>query len=127
MKKITKNDIILIAVILLLSAIIFAVVSLTTSQGNTVEIQQNGKVIKTLSLNQNAVYDIKNDGEITNTVTVKDGYAYMSYADCPDKICKNHSKINKSGESIICLPNEVVVTVTANKSNSGDEIDGVAR
>lgn len=45
----------------------------------------------------------------------------MIYADCKDKICKNHKEISKSNESIICLPNKVEVTVISDKS---EDVDG---
>ncbi len=49
----------------------------------------------------------------------------MTQADCPDGICANHKPIHKTGESIICLPHKVVVTVISDKSND-NEIDAVA-
>jgi hypothetical protein len=33
-------------------------------------------------------------------------------ADCPDKLCVSHREIFREGESIVCLPHRVVVTVT---------------
>ena len=52
------------------------------------------------------------------------GKVKMIYADCKDKICKNHKEISKSNESIICLPNKVEVTVISDKS---EDVDGVAK
>lgn len=47
----------------------------------------------------------------TNTLVIKDGAADMISADCPDQICVKHNPISKAGETIICLPNKVVVTI----------------
>ena len=47
----------------------------------------------------------------TNILVIKDGAADMISADCPDQICVKHNPISKAGETIICLPNKVVVTI----------------
>ena len=48
----------------------------------------------------------------------------LEYADCPDQICVKHAEISKSGSSIVCLPNKVVITVHGDKNSMPD---GVAR
>ncbi len=122
-KKI-RNDIILIASVIVLTIIILVAITLINKTGNEVIIEQNSKQIAVLELNRDQEYNIYNGDKICNTVVVKDGEAYMSYADCKDKICVNHNKISKNNESIICLPNKVIVTV-ANLKDS--EVDGVAK
>ena len=122
-KKI-KNDIILIASVIVLTIIFLVAITLINKTGNEVIIEQNSKQIAVLELNRDQEYNIYNGNKICNTVVVKDGEAYMSYTDCKDKICVNHNKISKNNESIICLPNKVVVTVTNSKNN---EVDGVAK
>ncbi len=48
-------------------------------------------------------------GHIT-LVIEKDG-VYVEYADCPTQDCVRTGKITRAGESIVCLPNRVVVTL----------------
>lgn len=61
--------------------------------------------------------EIKNgDGDVTNTLVIKGGVADMTSADCPDHLCVKQKAISKEGESIICLPNKVVVTVKATRN-----------
>ena len=50
--------------------------------------------------------------------------ADMTEADCPDKLCVNQRAVSKNGESIICLPNKVIVTVD---SSENSEFDAVAQ
>lgn len=60
-------------------------------------------------------------GKISNILAIADGHAWMAEADCPDRTCVRQHRISKSGESIVCLPNRVVVTV-----EGGDtEIDAI--
>ena len=66
----------------------------------------------------------------TNTLVIKDGVADMIFADCPDQICVKHSPISKVGETIICLPNKVVVTIEALNGqtiSTRDEPDVIVR
>lgn len=60
----------------------------------------------------------------TNLLVIKDGYADVTDASCPDKLCVHQHKIRDNGETIVCLPNKVVVTAV----NSGrPALDGVVR
>ena len=53
-------------------------------------------------------------------LVIRDRQAYVESSSCPDKICVDHTVIKKTGESIVCLPNRVVITII-----SSDEDDGV--
>ena len=45
----------------------------------------------------------------------------MLEANCPDEICVHHKPISKNGETIVCLPNKVVVVI---KNGIEREVDG---
>ena len=49
------------------------------------------------------------DGHIT--LVIERGGVYVEYADCPTQDCVSTGKITRTGESIVCLPNRVVVTL----------------
>ena len=68
---------------------------------------------------------IYNDqGEVTNTLLIRDHKADMIDADCRDLLCVKQKAIDRSGETIVCLPNRVVVSV----ENAGqDALDGFAQ
>lgn len=121
--KLKKGDIIIFVSIMLIAAAGFLCVKFLPADGKTAVIEQNSTVIAQLPLDTDAKYDIKKDGKVTNTVVVKNHSVSVTYADCPDKICKNHKSISKSGETIVCLPNKVTVTVEGGEK----EIDGVAK
>lgn len=54
---------------------------------------------------------------------IKDGKADITEADCPDKVCVKQKPISKAGESLVCLPNKIIITVVEGEEN---ELDGVA-
>ena len=119
-----KLDIAIVAVMLCIAALSFLCLKYAVGQGNYVTISVDSKTVCSLPLSENTKYDVVKDSKVTNTVVIENGFAYVDYADCPDKICSKHKKINRSGESIVCLPNKVVVTV-CNENNQ--EVDGVAK
>jgi len=66
----------------------------------------------------------------TNILVIKDGAADMITADCPDQICVKHTPISNAGETIICLPNKVVVTIeslTGNERPAQGEVDVIVK
>lgn len=63
-------------------------------------------------------------GEVTNVLVISEGSADMTEADCPDRLCVHQRAICRAGESIVCLPNQVVVTV---ESGEEGELDGFAQ
>lgn len=124
-KLLKKGDIILIISAVLISLLLFLCINFFNNKGELVQIEVNGAVQIILPLDENAVYEVKNNGKITNTVEIKDGFIFVSYADCKDQICVEHKKISKVNESIICLPNKVIVTVVSAEKDADSDIDGV--
>lgn len=100
-----KADIVLIALVLLISLGLFFLL-VPKKTGTTVVIRVNNEEVERLSINQDTVFQLEN-----NTIKIRDGSVYMETATCPDKVCINQGKISKSGQSIICLPNSVIVEV----------------
>lgn len=120
-----KADFILIGAVAAVAAVLFLCLYVFNSgSGDYVQIEVDGVVTDTLSLSQDTVREIETNGG-TNTLVISDGSAVMTQADCPDGICADHKPINKTGESIICLPHKVIVTIMNDKS-SDDDIDAVA-
>ncbi|MBE6740066.1 MAG: NusG domain II-containing protein [Ruminococcaceae bacterium] len=122
-KRKIRNDIILVLCLLLIAVIGLAYLYLFRDKGDTVKVTVDGNQIGIYSLNENMTKDIitGEKGENLNRLIIKDGKAYMETATCPDGICVNHNPIFRDGESIVCLPNGVVVTIIKND----DDLDVV--
>lgn len=116
-----KNDWILGGGIVLAAGMILLFQLLSDSGGaKEVTISVDGDVFGTYSLEEDQTVEIGG----TNRLVIEDGTARMEWADCPDQICVNHRPVSRNGESIICLPNEVVVSV---KGGEEAELDGVVQ
>ncbi len=122
MKMIKKNDLILIGVILLLGLAVIGYLNLTKEEGSKVVITMNGEVYDTLYLKENSTYTVKGKDGTYNTFEIKDGYVDMLDASCPDKLCVNHSNIHYNNETIVCLPNKVVLQITGAGESEVDAV-----
>ena len=76
----------------------------------TVEIIQNGTLLRTVPLSEDTEFTIK-CAEGFNTVTIKDGAVMISSADCPDLICVKTGSISGGAMPIICLPHRLEIRV----------------
>lgn len=120
-----RNDLIFIVAILVIVAIGTAAMFFLRGEGSAVRVEVDGTVIGTYPLSVDREVEIitGENGEELNLLVIKDGKAIISTATCPDGICAAHKPISREGESIICLPHKVVVTVIG---GSGEEPDIIA-
>lgn len=113
-----KNDLILVAALLVIAAAGFLAFSLFKTEGDTVVVSVDGEEVSRYSLSEDIVTDIITDGGV-NTLNILNGEAFVSSASCPDLICANHRAISNVGETIVCLPNKVVISIE-NTQNDGE-------
>ena len=121
-KTIQKRELILIGILLICGLILGAVLLLSSKSGAQIEISVGGQVCAVYPLNENATYIIDGIYGGTNTLVVENNSAHMIDATCPDKVCIHMGTISKGGQSIICLPNQVVVQILSDDTMG---IDGV--
>ena len=117
---IRKADWILPIVVVCVALLLWGIRALTAPKGDAVVVAVDGEVVAryTLSEDTDVVIDAY-DG--TNRLVIRDGTAFISETDCQDKICKNHSAISRVGDSIVCLPHRLTVTVMG----EGEQPDAV--
>ncbi len=122
-KIIRKNDIYLVLIILAVFLLILLFINLSKKKGNLVTVSIDGQIVETYPLDEDL--DIVIDGYDggTNRLVIENGQAYLKDTSCPDHLCEKMGKISSVGQSIICLPNRVVVEITGDSSSS--EYDAV--
>ncbi|MBQ1870588.1 MAG: NusG domain II-containing protein [Lachnospiraceae bacterium] len=121
--KKTANDLLLIAgaiLIALIALIICNQYKKRTTENAYVVIEINGEEIGRYSLNENRELELETYNGGSNIVVIKDNEVTVTEASCPDKICVNHKAIKYNGETIICLPNRMTVTI----ESTGEKTDG---
>lgn len=90
--------------------------------GSDVIVLRDGKEIGRYSLSENDIITIWGDDESYNLILVNDGAAKVTDADCPDKLCVRQRSISKNGESIICLPHKLVITIDSPEESDLDAV-----
>lgn len=120
-KQKIRNDILFIAALLLVVTVAGACLWLFRGEGDTVTVTVDGEVYGVYALSEDRVEDIRTGETGLNRLVIQNGEASIETATCPDGICAGHRPISREGESIVCLPHRVVVTVTA--AHAADQPD----
>ena len=125
MKKFGVNDIKVLLILAGLGVVFLGVYFLyPREQSSLVMISVDGETVGTYDLNVNQTIPIFVKGQETNVLEISRGQAFMKEADCPDHLCMKQGEISHKGETIVCLPNRVVIEV---ESNQGSGFDSVAQ
>ena len=70
---------------------------------------------------------VRKDGEIAAELPLdEDAVLRMEEADCPDGTCVRQGAIQSPGETIVCLPHRVTVTIVGNGEGTGG-VDAVVQ
>lgn len=117
-----RVSIIVVASLLLLSLTALLIFSLTRVEGAdvptaAVEITVDGETVATYSLFDDGTY-VLNGG--TNAIVIEGARVYMIHSECPDHTCERTGKIKYVGQSIICLPNKLSVTIVGESEDAVD-------
>ncbi len=99
-------DLLLIGGLVIISAV--CLLFFFNSNAQTVKITQNGEILAELPIGENREFTIEN----CLTVKIENGKVWVHSSACPDLVCENSGKISASGQSIICLPNKIIVELT---------------
>ena len=120
-----KNDVILIAGLLLAALAAFGGISwylAADTQKAEAVVEVDGQEKGRYPLDQDTSVEIQLEDGSYNLLEIKDGRADITEASCPDKICVDHRPVSRRGESLVCLPNKVVVEI---ESGQEAEVDGM--
>lgn len=82
--------------------------------GGSVIVRVDGRDYAVYDLSENGVYTIKGT-KGSDILEVRDGRVHMTEAECPDGLCIKMGWIDKVNDSIICLPNRIVVEIQDKK------------
>jgi len=107
-----KKDLIIVGIILMVALLSFVVLKLTRERGVFAEVSIDGEVVASYSLSENRTETFLAENDGFNTIVIENGEVYVVDADCKDGLCIHQGKKSSIGETIVCLPHKLVVTVT---------------
>lgn len=115
-----KRELLFLLPIIIIAVIIWCS-GYFSPKGDEFVIEQNGQQILSSRLsNYTDSEEINIDGDIHLKIRISQNGIEIIETDCRDKICQNTGSISKSGESIICLPARLSISIRGTS-----EVDGV--
>ena len=120
---IKKADIVLF-ILILVAGLSVSWWSLTTNTGgDKVIVTVDGELYGTYSLSQDQTIEVVQKDGHTNYITIKDGMVSMAYSTCKNQVCVNAGAISETRDSIVCLPNKVMIEIQGSAKNEGGGVD----
>ena len=80
-------------------------------------MEVDGAVVGRYPLSVDGVF-VLNGG--TNVLIIEEGTARLVESHCPDRTCELTGRVRYVGQTIVCLPNRLSVTVTGDTQNGVD-------
>lgn len=114
-----RNDRRLFTACIVIILILFTGFKLLGRDGAEAAVYVDGVEYGRYPLDKEARVDING----TNSLLIRGGRADMTGADCPDQLCVKQKAVSLRGETIVCLPNRVIVKIEG-EAPEGD-MDGV--
>ena len=124
--KPTVWDGLVVAVVVALAAIV-AIVFYGNKQGNgdlKAVVSVGNQMVDTLPLSgESKTYTYRNNG-YTLHVRIMDNGVCVQESDCPSQDCVHTGTITRAGQSIVCLPAQIVIHLEGASSDAPDVIVG---
>ena len=118
------RDLIIAGVLLLAALALFFLMrsrqARDTGSGAQAVVTVDGQEVGRYPLQKSGTFPL-NGG--SNILVVENGEAWVSEADCPDKVCMGMGRISRNGEFIACLPNRLLIVVEGAAEQS--PVDGM--
>lgn len=93
-----------------------AVMFIQKDGGDKLRISINQETYGEYRLGENQTIAI---GE-TNICEIADGSVRMLEGDCPDQVCVYSAEISRNGQTIICMPNKIVLEIISDDTEQAD-------
>lgn len=110
-----KGDFLAIGLVFILAVAVLFCFLPNSEPAAYAEIYQDGQLIKTVSLLEEQTFRV--EGQYVNQITVAEGSISFTSSDCPGQDCIHSGSIDRTGRSLVCLPNGVEIRVISGQSD----------
>ena len=105
-----KSDIKLVCILLFVSVIGIVGFKFFSKKGNSAYVYHDGNLVLTIDLSVDNNYVVEGDnGDVL--IVVRDGMIKVEDETSPLHLCSLQGFVSDSNESIVCLPNKVVINI----------------
>ncbi len=115
-------DIILAVLLIVIGFVMSFFLTFGKEDGTQVRAMADGKLYGVYRLDENQSVTIRQGSRI-NEFEIRDGTVRMLHANCHGHDCMQEGAISRTGETIVCLPNKVVLEITGGE----EEFDVIAQ
>ena len=130
MKMVKIGDIVIIALLVMLSFLPLAIFTYQNASANGdsmhVVVSADGEIVHEMELKNDhtrEIYEFVDDHGHENTVVREGLIVYISDANCQDLLCVQQGQISEVGETLVCLPNRVLVEIVSDGVDIEDDND----
>ncbi len=118
---VSRWDILPVALCLLVAAVL-GVWSFCAASAQTLRVTTpTGEAV--YSLSQEREISVCGRDGLTVVISIENGAAFVKTADCPDHVCVKTGRLSRGGQTAVCLPAGVMLTVEGDRQAP----DAVAR
>lgn len=118
--RLSYRDALVSAVVLLIALLLLAIPLMTTRAGEWLVVITPEETFS-YPLSRDTSFEVSSRG-ITLYIMIEGGAAFVKESNCPDGVCIASHAVSKNGETILCAPAGVTLTV---RGGDGD-VDHVA-
>lgn len=131
LKMMKPGDFIIVTLLIILSflpLVIFTYQNKTSADEDNlrVVISADGEIVHEMTLKDDhtrEIYEYVDDQGHENTIVREGLTVYMGDANCTDLLCIQQGEITQVGQTIVCLPNRVLVEIAADHVDSNNSVD----
>ncbi len=120
-----KADIVLAILLTILCGGSTLLAAHSGTDGTQVSVSVGGQRYGTYSLLEDQDVTIKKNGH-TNVISIHGGQVSMVESDCANQLCVGQGSIRRSNQTIVCLPNQVIVEVRGTAPGGTDGADVIS-
>lgn len=96
----------------------------SANSGAEVVIKSGGSLYARYPLSEDRTLEVQSpdNPKAYNTVIIKDGKVSVTEASCKNQVCVRQGVISAPGETLVCLPNRLVVSIENSEGGGYDSI-----
>lgn len=118
---IKKADILLGIILIFLCLGVSFAIAQSDAFPKFVKVTVGSELYGTYDLSQNQDITIKKNGHI-NVIRIHNQEVQMMESDCKNQVCIHQGAIRQVNQTIVCLPNHVIISIEGEKSSQNDSV-----